>query len=324
MIWASLLLAAIPILIYLFILWWLDKYEREPIKFLLIHFAWGMIGAVILSGIISSIINKVLITFSSSEESADFISTLITAPLVEEAFKGIFLIFTIRKMIFDNLTDGIVYGGAIGLGFGMTENFLYFFFSTSNLSELIHLAIIRNLFSVSAHFIATSTFGVFVALSKFKTQSIKFIIIMTGYLIAVGIHLIWNFTVSFSLTFLIGILFISITLILIFVLIQFSLSFERNILIYEMNDEILRGSLNSKFASIIPDYKLRNSKGWIDERFRKDYIKLATKLAFRKNQLKIISNEKLKNIYENEVTQLRNKLIELELASKSVTINQNL
>lgn len=324
MIWASLLLAAIPILIYLFILWWLDKYEREPIKFLLIHFAWGMIGAVVLSGIISSIINKVLITISSSEESADLISTIITAPLVEEAFKGIFLIFTIRKMIFDNLTDGIVYGGAIGLGFGMTENFLYFFFSTNNLSELIHLAIVRNLFSVSTHFIATSTFGVFVALSKFKTKSIKFIIIMTGYLIAVGIHLIWNFTVSFSLTFLIGIIFISITLILIFVLIQFSLSFERNILIYEMNDEILRGSLNSKFASIIPDYKLRNSKGWIDERFRKDYIKLATKLAFRKNQLKIISNEKLKNIYENEVTQLRNKLIELELASESLTINQNL
>ncbi len=192
-------------------------------------------------------------------------------------------------MIFDNLTDGIVYGGAIGLGFGMTENFLYFFLSTNTLTELIYLAIIRNLFSVSTHFIATATFGVFVALSKFKSSATKFIIIMVGYFISVGIHSIWNFTVSFSFTFLIGIIFVSITLILIFVLIQFSLSFERNILIYEMNDEILKGNLNSKYASIISDYRLRNSKGWIDERFRKEYIKLATKLAFRKNQLKNIS-----------------------------------
>lgn len=107
-----------------------------------------------------------------------------------------------------------------------------------------------------------------------------------------------------------------------FGLFQFSLSFERNILIYEMNDEIQNGNLNHKFASVIPDYKLRTSKGWIDEKFRKDYIKLATKLAFRKNQLKNISNFKLKVIYENEVNDLRNKLNQLELASEGLLNNE--
>lgn len=322
MIWISLLFASIPILTYLFILWWLDKYEREPLKFLFLHFFWGMIGAVILSGIFSSVINYLFTNSVTSSEIKELFATVITAPFVEEAFKGIFLIFTIRKINFDNLTDGIVYGGAIGLGFGLTENFLYFFFSTSNIEELIYLALIRNIFSVSTHFIATASFGVFVALSKFKNFRNKLFTILIGYLIAVGIHLIWNFTVSFSLTFVIGIIFVLITLILIFMLIQFSLSFEKNILIYEMNDEILRGNLNSKYASVISDYKLRNSKGWIDERFRKEYIKLATKLAFRKNQLKNIRDEKLKSIYESEVVDLRNKLIALELASESLSVNQ--
>lgn len=323
MLYLSIIFAVIPILIYLIILWRLDKYEREPLKSLLLHFLWGMIGAAILSIVFSSIINKNLLYKITSVENAEFLSTIITAPIVEEFLKGIILLLTVRKSFFDNLTDGIVYGGAIGLGFGMTENFLYFFFSTNNLNELIYLALIRNLFSVSTHFIASATFGVFVALSKFKSFNLKIITIITGYFIAVGIHLIWNFAVSFNLTFFIGILFIFITLIVMFGLFQFSLSFERNILIYEMNDEIQNGNLNHKFASVIPDYKLRNSKGWIDEKFRKDYIKLATKLAFRKNQLKNISNFKLKVIYENEVNDLRNKLNQLELASEGLLNNEN-
>lgn len=318
MIWISLFLAIIPILIYLFILWWLDKYEREPFQFLLIHFLWGMTGAIILSGIFSYFINFILINRFISKETADFFATIVTAPFVEEAAKGIFLIFTIKKNNFDNLTDGIVYGGAIGLGFGMVENFLYFINSSNDIFNLIYLALIRNLFSVSTHFIATATFGVFVAISKFKSVNSKIISVISGYVIAVGIHLIWNFTVSFQLTFLLGILFVLIALILIFALIQFSLSFEKNILAYEMNDEILNGYLNSKFASIIPNYKQRNSKGWIDERFRKDYIKFATKLAFKKNQLKNIEDVKLKNIYENEIAELREKLIEYENASENI------
>lgn len=322
MFYLSLIFSVIPILIYLIILWWFDKYDREPIKFLLFHFLWGMIGAVILSLVLSSIINKHLINEIASGETANFLATVLTAPLVEETFKGIILIFTIRKRIFDNLTDGIVYGGAIGLGFGMTENFLYFFFGTSNLEELLFLALIRNLFSVSTHFIATATFGVFVALSKFKNFNLKIVLIPTGYFIAVGIHLIWNFMVSFSLTFLIGILFLVITLLIMFVLIQFSLSFEKNVLFYEMNDEIQNGNLNHKFASMISDYKLRNSKGWIDEKYRKEYIKLATKLAFRKNQLKSISDLRLRNIYEVEINELRYKLNQLELASEPMMVSE--
>jgi len=51
---------------------------------------------------------------------------VLVAPLVEETTKGIYLFKTAKGFEIDNITDGLVYGGAIGLGFGMTENFFYF------------------------------------------------------------------------------------------------------------------------------------------------------------------------------------------------------
>ncbi|MGB9665625.1 MAG: PrsW family glutamic-type intramembrane protease, partial [Ignavibacteria bacterium] len=187
-----------------------------------------------------------------------------------------------------------------------------------NISDLIQLALIRNIFSVSVHFIATAIFGCFLALSKFKSLKKKILYLIIGYLISVFIHSFWNFLVTYNWTFIYGLIFVLVALILIFGLIQISLAFEKNIIFYEMNDEILNGNLRREFASIISNYRLRKTKGWIRENLRKDYINLATTLAFRKNQLRNISSEKLKSSYESEIIKLREKLKQLELEAKGL------
>ena len=53
-------------------------------------------------------------------------AVLMIAPIVEEIAKALFLLYIISKKDFDNITDGLVYGAAIGLGFGMSENIFYF------------------------------------------------------------------------------------------------------------------------------------------------------------------------------------------------------
>lgn len=319
MFFLSLIFAVIPIVAYLIILWRLDKYDREPLKLLFVHFLWGMIGAILIGGFLSIKINKIFEAFVADKVFLDFIATIFTAPIIEEAAKGFFLLLTINKREFDNLTDGIVYGGSIGLGFGLTENFLYFFFSSNTFEELIDLAIIRNIFSVSVHFISTATLGCILALSKFKTFNKKIIYLIIGYFIAVSIHAFWNFLVSFGLTYYLSLIFVIVALISIFVLLQFSLTFENNIISYEMSEEIKNGTLRPEFASVISNYKLRNSKGWIKENLRKDYIKLATTLAFRKNQLRNITSEKLKNSYLSEIDDLRKKLNQIELQAKELS-----
>ena len=91
---------------------------------------------------------------------------IVVAPIVEEITKGLFLLITITNKKFDNITDGIVYGGAIGLGFGMTENFLYFVSYGESISNWIMLVIVRSLFSAVMHCVSTATLGRFSWSSK--------------------------------------------------------------------------------------------------------------------------------------------------------------
>lgn len=311
----SIFFSVIPILIYLFILRWLDKYDREPLKLVIIHFLWGMFGAIMLTVILGSIVNSILSEKINDEYSLIFISSAFTAPLIEETVKGIFILFTFTKLKFDNLTDGIVYGGSIGLGFGLTENFTYFIRYTESINELIDLALIRNIFAVGIHFSTSAILGSALAFSKFKPCKSKLAYFITGLFLAVSIHSIFNQTILSDDTHSAALIFSTVTLVLIYFLMNFSLNLEENILYYEMNDEITRDHLKPEYATVIPDYKERNTKGWIQESLRKKYITLATTLAFRKNQIRKVSSQKLRKIYEKEIENLRDQLKQLEVSA---------
>jgi len=43
-------LALAPALIYIMILWWLDRYEKEPVSLAVLAFVWGAVPAILLAG----------------------------------------------------------------------------------------------------------------------------------------------------------------------------------------------------------------------------------------------------------------------------------
>ena len=43
------ILAVVPMVLYALFLWWMDRYEKEPLGLILAAFLWGAIPAVILS-----------------------------------------------------------------------------------------------------------------------------------------------------------------------------------------------------------------------------------------------------------------------------------
>lgn len=45
----SILAGIVPTAIYAFVLWWFDRYEKEPWSLLSMAFLWGAIPAVIIS-----------------------------------------------------------------------------------------------------------------------------------------------------------------------------------------------------------------------------------------------------------------------------------
>lgn len=303
------LAALIPMIIYLLIIWRFDRYDREPFKLLLQNYLWGAIGAIFLAVVGSIVFTSVLDIFISDTDELENLNAVLVAPFVEEITKGIFLFITVSSIKFDNITDGLVYGGAIGLGFGMTENFFYFISSTDNISGWITIIIIRNLFSGVMHCVSTGTFGAFLAMSKFKTTRLKIILTLTGLAIAMLIHSVWNASVSFESTAAIGFLFLFISIIIFIVTFSISVKSERKLIYSQLIAETETGLIPSEHLGILSSSR-RDKPGWIEESIRKTYIKATTTLAFRKIQL---NNSKgmSKLYYENDIINYRSFISKL-------------
>jgi RsiW-degrading membrane proteinase PrsW (M82 family) len=301
--------AITPMTFYLYLIWKMDKYDREPIRLVLLNYLWGALGAVVLA-IISSIILTTLIGFFIRDEfGLDIFGAVIIAPFVEEITKGVFLLITISSRKFDNLTDGIVYGGAIGLGFGMTENFLYFISNFADMSDWISLVIVRTLFSGVMHLVCTATLGAFLGLSKFMITPIRILLGIIGLLIAMLIHSLWNLFVSFESTVLLGFIFLIFTVIIFIIVFRLSLRSERRLIFNELYEESELGLVPHHHLKFLSSPQ-RDKKGWIEEQIRIPYIRFATTLAFRKRQLRL-SKGSLRNFYYAEVQNYKNLIYNL-------------
>ncbi|MBN2571210.1 MAG: PrsW family intramembrane metalloprotease [Ignavibacteriales bacterium] len=288
---ASFLAAAIPMVIYLLLLWKMDKYDREPLGFVIGHFLWGAIGAIIFAIIGSQFVVNIFQIFVTDYESLNLFGAVLIAPFVEEITKGIFLVGTVANKKFDNITDGLVYGGAIGLGFGMTENFLYFDTYSQNFESWIFLVIIRSAFTAVMHAIATGTFGAFLGMSKFSNSPNKRIMPFIGLFFAMTLHGLWNLSVSFQDSAYYGLLFMIVVIIVFIIVFAKSIRKEREIIKKELSEEVNNGIIPVEHLDILSSAK-RNRAGWIDEKIRKIYIKLATKLAFRELQYNSTTGKK--------------------------------
>lgn len=298
--------AVFPMLLYLILVWKYDRYDREPLGLVLLNYFWGAIGAIILTFLLSSVLGNLLNILFSGFYVTDETYTILFAPIIEELTKGLFLIITVQNKKFDNLTDGIVYGTAIGLGFGMTENFLYFVQNSNSLGTWVYVVTIRTLFSAVMHGLATGTFGAFIGSAKFKYGYKKYLIPGIGLLIAIIIHASWNSFVSFTSTILVGIMFMLVTTIIFIVVFTLSISKERQIIFSELLEESQNGLIPAEHLSII-NSSLRNKSGWIDEKIRKIYVASAIKLAFKKIQFKN-STGLNKKYFEAEIDNLRSSI----------------
>lgn len=294
----SLLASFLPALLYLYFIWKMDKNEPEPISFIVSHFIWGALGAVLTGAAGSYFIT----TLFGRGEYTDLFEALISAPLAEEFAKGFFLLFSFRSKKFDNITDGLVYGGAIGLGFGMTENFIYFITFDGLIKYWIVLIVIRSSFTIIMHMISTAVLGAMIGFAKFSGRFSRIYLISIGYLIAILIHGAWNFSVSFMDTFYFGLIFVIALAIFFIMFFRYSLAKEQLILQIELAEE----DIPYEHKLVLFSNK-RFQKGWIDETIRKLYVKTAVGLAFNKHQYKISSGS-LKEFYASEIERKRSIL----------------
>ncbi|MBE2281376.1 MAG: PrsW family intramembrane metalloprotease [Ignavibacteriaceae bacterium] len=307
----ALFLSIAPAFTYLFILRSMDKYDKEPLQHYMMAFLWGAIGAVLLvlftHEFVFDIFQRIegILGLSIIDYFGENFEAVILAPLLEESFKAIFLIFLFYNKVFDNLTDGLVYGGAIGLGFGMTENFGYLL-DVDTLGELISLAFIRNVFTILLHAVATGCVGAFLGEYKFKKKGTLGRAIAKGLLPAILIHFFWNYSVVSTYFVALGIVMLLGVVIAFIIIMKKSIESESTMILNQLHEEAANGLIPFEHVSRLSS-SLRKEKYWIKEEIRNLYIETATTLAFRKGQQE---NADLydKKVLEFEIEQLREKI----------------
>jgi protease PrsW len=202
------LLAAVPVVPLVLCYLWLDRYEPEPRRLLLLGLLWGAFaatfGALVVQGI-GGLFAGV----------TDNVELAVLAPVTEEASKGLFLVLLLiwRRAELDGVLDGIVYAGMVGIGFAFTENILYLGaayngtdgMGPGGLVGVTSTFVIRCLFSPFAHplFTAFTGIGVGIAVSTRK-PAVRWLAPVVGYCCAVLAHATWNSSTIFGFEGFVG------------------------------------------------------------------------------------------------------------------------
>ena len=173
--------ALLQAVLILLLVRFVDLYEREPLSLVALMFVWGAIGAAILA----SLGNEALQSLLPVDVEVVY-GPAISAPIVEEAAKGLALLaaFAVSHwahrrfgvLEFEGLTDGIVYGAAVGLGFAFTEDLYYFFreaHASGDLTAALDVYLDRRDFfgpAMLRHAIWTATFGAGLGLATWSVR----------------------------------------------------------------------------------------------------------------------------------------------------------
>jgi protease PrsW len=193
----ALLLACIPLGIVVPTFLWLDRFEAEPRRYLVVAFLWGALVAALLAGVFNTGANIAFQAATGGSEQAMLVTAVISAPLVEEAAKGslVLLVWWFRRREFDGIIDGMVYAGIVAAGFAFTENIQYLGLAYQDGGDqaLTGTFVARCLFTPFAHPMFTVLTGIGVGIAATTTRrSLKIVAPIAGYLLAVLSHAIWN------------------------------------------------------------------------------------------------------------------------------------
>lgn len=320
---ASTVCACVPMFAFLVAVWWLDRYDREPVWLLGLTFLWGAMGAVVGAVVLSSILDGLFgvaigiagdgLGFDASQASS-MVGPVLVAPLVEEPCKALFLAYVIWNRHFDNMTDGFVYGAAAGLGFGMTENLLYFVSASGHLAEWGSTVVVRTFYSAVMHATATAIVGAALGYARFRGLGRLALSGIGGLALAMLVHGLWNGLITVGeytggdTPFLLDLFLFPMEVLSVFVVFQICLWDESLTIRRELMEEAAEGRIPTEHAEILASWFRRLFTGWVPKGVDHAlYVQTATSLAMRKRQVRQMGSH-APEFYRDEVDRLRRQV----------------
>ncbi len=294
------IMALVPLAIVFFGVRWVDRWEPEPRVAVIFAFLWGAGVSVALALIVGTAVQIAQeLTGGVDEFTADFLGSVVQAPLVEEGGKGLglLILFWAARKHFDGPVDGLVYAAWVAGGFAFTENILYFgsalldngLFS----GDTFLIFLIRGLMSPFAHVMFTAFIGVALGFAARRGAgpfaAIGFFVI--GFIPAILLHGFWNGALYFVSDFFVYYFIVQVPLFIGAVLVAFWLRRqEAKITRDRLGEYAGVGWFNAdEIVALATPAGRRQSMVWARQRGKakemKRYIQDATRLAFARQRI---------------------------------------
>lgn len=245
----------VPMFMFAAFVNWLDRYEKEPKLLLGAAFVWGVVIAGGGAYILNTAFGIGIYALTGSEGAAEFGTTSIVAPIIEEALKGlaVLVVFLLFRREFDSVLDGVIYGAVTAMGFAAIENVLYIYrngYLEGGWEGFWILVVIRVILVGWMHPFFTAFTGIGLAIARMtRNVLVKIIAVPTGYAIAVTAHAFHN-TFSGLIGGFEGLLagtfvdYVGYAVMLIFII--WMIVYERNILKRHLHEELTAGMISQK------------------------------------------------------------------------------
>ncbi|MCS6812391.1 MAG: PrsW family intramembrane metalloprotease [Cyanobacteria bacterium] len=306
---------AVPTYFYAWLVRSIDRFEKEPLGYLVWAFFWGavpsIIGGIILQGMLSVPVEEVL---GASTVAGAFAMAAIAAPVTEEVLKAIAVavVYFTRRQEFDGWVDGIVYGATAGFGFAYVENILYLVNKTETLGQWVVLFFVRVIALGFMHGFWTALTGIGFGFARYMHNPLsKVFVITAGLLAAIAGHLIHNGSLVLAdatessepiMVALVNYLFLGGMLIVLWFVASFR---GRSLMRTYLHDEV-PGVLSAE------DYKVVSGRkdGRMSRQRRRALTQAAAELAQKKFQLQKMGDE---GVNSSEIDRIRTKLRQISL-----------
>lgn len=179
------ILAIAPVVAIVWYIYHKDRYEHEPLRYLILSFVLGLICASIVPFMNDRL--SPLFSFTQGTAWELLITAFFLIAFLEELIKFICLrFFMYYRRVFNEPMDGIVYGVMIGMGFATLEN-LYFVIEGG-----WQVAIVRMFTAVPAHAVFGVVMGYYVGKAKYNKEA-SFTYSLKAFFVPVFLHGLYNY-----------------------------------------------------------------------------------------------------------------------------------
>jgi RsiW-degrading membrane proteinase PrsW (M82 family) len=299
----SIVAAVIPTLFFVTLVYWVDRYEKEPLWLLSATFLWGAVPSIVAALLLNALLTAPPATLFGPRVG-QMVGVTLIAPIVEESLKGLAVlgILLLWRHEIDSLLDGIIYGAMVGFGFAMVENVFYFMstYAEGGQQAWELTVFLRAIVFGLNHALYSSMIGLGVAVSRLSGRPVvKLMAPIAGWLAAVLIHSVHNLSAS------LGGLALLVTLsnawggvLLVLIIIVWALLQERRWIRSHLAEEVQLGTLTaeqyrnaySSWRATVHRYRLLLTVGFGAYSRASRFYGSCSELAYKKHHLATIQD----------------------------------